>query len=234
MVRGRPLLSSSYLGYGVGSLGNDTQQLSVLLQYLRHALKIRRVVVCGHSTGCQNWLHFLTHADPGLCGMVVGVILQGAVSDRDYACSLPDTEHLLGVAEGMVGGGLGEELMPRAAGPGPTTAIRYLALTARLGEDDYFSSDLTLEEQRERVGSIVQPLLVVCSGSDEYVPSHVDQTSNGGRLLAAWGRTLDAGGDEGGPRGSMVVLEGADHALSQEQHQVAFVDHVAAFLHTVK
>ncbi len=107
-------------------------------------------------------------------------------------------------------------------------------MTARLGEDDYFSSDLTLEEQRERVGSIVQPLLVVCSGSDEYVPSHVDQTSNGGRLLAAWGRTLDAAGDEGGPRGSMVVLEGADHALSQEQHQAAFVDHVAAFLHTVK
>lgn len=102
-------------------------------------------------------------------------------------------------------------------------------MTARLGEDDYFSSDLTVEEQRARVGGIGQPLLVVCSGSDEYVPSHVEQVSTARRLLAACG--LD--GAVTSPR-SVVVLEGADHALSQVHHQAAFLEHVAAFLEAVK
>lgn len=120
------MLGSSYLGYGVTTLGEDSQQLAALLTHLRDVHAVGRVVVCGHSTGCQNWLHFLSHAAPDVCAMVSGVILQGAVSDRDYACTLPDTEHLVEVAQGMVDSGRGDELMPRAAGPGPTTATRYL------------------------------------------------------------------------------------------------------------
>jgi pimeloyl-ACP methyl ester carboxylesterase len=126
----RPLLGSSYLGYGTVTLGHDTAQLVNLVRYLRDSLGVTRVVVCGHSTGCQNWLHFLGHADPALAALVVGVVLQGPVSDRDYAATLPETPALLATAKDLVDAGHGEVLLPREAGPAPITATRYLVRRA--------------------------------------------------------------------------------------------------------
>ncbi len=83
---------------------------------------------------------------------------------------------------------------------------------------------------------VVQPLLVVCSGEDEYVPAGVDQAGNGHRLLAACGPLAAAAhcsedkGDGTQPLRSVVVLAGADHGLSDPVHAAAFVDHVSTFL----
>jgi len=46
-------LSSSYAGWGVGSLDSDADELLLLSQHLRAELGSQGLVVIGHSTGCQ-------------------------------------------------------------------------------------------------------------------------------------------------------------------------------------
>lgn len=46
-------LSSSFSGYGFGSLGKDVEEVSALVKYLKEELGREKVVLMGHSTGCQ-------------------------------------------------------------------------------------------------------------------------------------------------------------------------------------
>ena len=48
------LLSSSYGGWGVASLDGDAEELEELLAHLTSRRGVKRVVLCGHSTGCQD------------------------------------------------------------------------------------------------------------------------------------------------------------------------------------
>ena len=71
----QPLLSSSYLGYGVTNLTNDSEEVDALLSHLVEELHVTRVVIVGHSTGCQNALHFLS-SDAATRAVVTGIVLQ--------------------------------------------------------------------------------------------------------------------------------------------------------------
>ena len=69
-------------------------------------------------------------------------------------------------------------MMPRSSFWAPITASRYVSLFDKDGDDDFFSSDLTDEQLRERLGHVSRQggsseldLLAVYSGKDEYVPS---------------------------------------------------------------
>jgi hypothetical protein len=81
------------------------------------------------------------------------------------------------------------QFMPRDAFWAPITAKRLLDLQERGGADDFFSSDFSDEELVERLGHIGRlpnlELLVVFSGSDEYIPKHVDALSLSQRIVAA-------------------------------------------------
>jgi len=55
----QPILSSSYLGFGNGDLDRDTQELSALMWYLTCHRSGEQYALVGHSTGCQNSIHFL-------------------------------------------------------------------------------------------------------------------------------------------------------------------------------
>ena len=48
------LLSSSYGGWGVASLAGDAEELRELLAHLTARRGVKRVVLLGHSTGCQD------------------------------------------------------------------------------------------------------------------------------------------------------------------------------------
>jgi hypothetical protein len=48
------LLSSSYAGWGTASLAGDAAELRTLLAHLTGVRGARRVVLMGHSTGCQD------------------------------------------------------------------------------------------------------------------------------------------------------------------------------------
>lgn len=48
-------MRSSFIGYGTSSLKNDVEDISALVKYLRGRGK-ERIVLFGHSTGCQVWV----------------------------------------------------------------------------------------------------------------------------------------------------------------------------------
>jgi pimeloyl-ACP methyl ester carboxylesterase len=98
----QPLLSSSYGGYGTTTLHADTEELVALLRYLRAELHVARVVLVGHSTGCQNAVHLLRHGASDAVDMVRGIVLQAPVSDRQFAVTVPGVEELLPVATSLV------------------------------------------------------------------------------------------------------------------------------------
>jgi len=117
-----------------------------------------------------------------------GVVLQGAVSDREAMelearseggdAGVRKLRAAVKSAAEMKRQGKGDDLMPRNT-PGafgtPITAARYLSLAGRGGADDMFSSDLKAEELKEKLGHVCDGnpgcrALLVFSGADEYVP----------------------------------------------------------------
>ncbi|KAG1338463.1 hypothetical protein COCNU_04G007690 [Cocos nucifera] len=96
---------------------------------------------------------------------VRGVILQAPVSDREYRATLPETAAMIDLAVKMITEGKGMELMPREANPdAPITAYRYHSLCAYMGDDDMFSSDLSEDQLRLRLGHMSStPCQLLCS-----------------------------------------------------------------------
>jgi pimeloyl-ACP methyl ester carboxylesterase len=120
----QPLLSSSYIGYGTSSLKEDAIEIEKLINYLIYEEQSEGVVLVGHSTGCQDIVHYLRTG--GHCSRAVrGAILQAPVSDREYWATLPGTQPMLELAEKMIQEDKGNDLMPREASPqAPITASR--------------------------------------------------------------------------------------------------------------
>jgi len=94
------LLSSSYGGWGIGSLGQDVEEIGQCVEYVRKLKQAAssgaatKVVIMGHSTGSQDVLHYVHAPNPlplnpdvdGVQGLirpfVDGAIMQAPVSDR--------------------------------------------------------------------------------------------------------------------------------------------------------
>jgi pimeloyl-ACP methyl ester carboxylesterase len=204
----QPVLSSSYLGFGHGSLARDSREIDELLSYLVCHRGAEAFCIVGHSTGCQNAVHYLAHGHPSLVDRVELVVLQAPVSDREHAAHDNPVGYRKNVdlAQQRVQEGKADEMMPRSAFWAPITAQRFVDLHERGGADDYFSSDYTKEELEERLSHVGRVLssftdkvipqdpssnlarrrvLVAFSGSDEYVPSFVDSHGLATRLADA-------------------------------------------------
>ncbi|CAM6095482.1 unnamed protein product [Calypogeia fissa] len=184
----QPVLSSSYSGYGTSSLQQDSSELEQLLHYLIDEEESEGVMLIGHSTGCQDIVHYLKKGSSG-SRAVRGAILQAPVSDREYRASLPETAQMLDLADSLIKVGRGQELMPREANPdAPITALRFRSLSGFLGDDDMFSSDLTDAQLKNRLGHMERfPCQVIFSMMDEYVPDYVDKKSLVQRICDAMG-----------------------------------------------
>lgn len=219
----QPVLSSSYLGFGHGSLVRDTNEIGKLLDYLSTHHDAEQFALVGHSTGCQNSIHFLKYGNEDVVNKVKVVALQAPVSDRETD---DDHSEFIRYAQTLIAQRKGEEMMPRAAFWAPITASRYLSLLDMNGEDDLFSSDLTDDQLRERLGHVGRradlDLIAVYSGKDEYVPSFVDKETLLKRLVKAMNNDKDAAdhvnaesGKGGNARG--LMLEDANHNLSESE-----------------
>lgn len=171
------------------------------------------------------------------------VALQAPVSDRESQSLSPgDHSAHLAHAQSLVSQGKAEEMMPRSAFWAPITASRYVSLFDRGGDDDFFSSDFTDGELRERLGHVGDVgretglrLLAVFSKRDEYVPKSVDREVLLRRLVLAMnGFDVDEGSDKAS--GRMVVarglmLDNGNHNLSEgEGDKEKFVDAVGKLL----
>lgn len=211
------LFSSSYSGFGTSSLQQDAMELDQLISHLINKEDSEGVVLLGHSTGCQDIVHYMgTNA---ACSRAVrGAILQAPVSDREYRATLPETAAMIDLASTMISEGRGSELMPREADTtAPITALRYHSLCSYMGDDDMFSSDLSDDQLRMRLGHLSNtPCQVIYSMADEYVPEYVDKKALAERLCRAMGGA------------EKVEIEYGNHSLSNRVDEAvqAIIDFV--------
>ncbi|KAK9810502.1 hypothetical protein WJX72_011853 [[Myrmecia] bisecta] len=187
----QPILSSSYTGWGVGSLDQDAHELLLLTCYLKEHRGCTDIIMLGFSTGCQDVVRYVQRsvASEDL-PRLRAAILQAPVSDREYLAMSPDTPQLLKQAEALIAQGRGEDIVcrPAALESAPVCARRLQSLAGKGGDDDMFSSDLTDAELQELLGHMAgTPTLVVISGADECLPPHVNGVALGKRLASAIG-----------------------------------------------
>lgn len=228
----QPLLSSSYGGFGTASLETDAKELLDLLRYLTANRGFERFVLIGHSTGCQDIVHFFRkYGGTPEASAVYGAVLQGPVSDREcmrYAPpgggepQVPDA--LLEKVEKMIHEGNGK--MPVSGwlcyGRFPISADRLWSLCGKkLTLDDMFSSDLTDDELREALklpaGKWPERVIIAQSMNDEYIPPYVDRVKLAGRISAAI-------------PGSEVLLIPDVHAVESEEGIKAIIAAVTNIL----
>ena len=93
-----PILGSSYSQWGISTLNDDVAEIAVLVRYFQATGG--KVVLMGHSTGCQMIMHYL--ASPLKTGdderpRIDGAILQGGVSDREGIVMVLDKDDYEGL-----------------------------------------------------------------------------------------------------------------------------------------
>ncbi|GAX28541.1 hypothetical protein FisN_12Hh091 [Fistulifera solaris] len=239
----QPLLQSSYTGFGHGTLDRDVQDLEALLVYLQTHRHAESFALVGHSTGCQCIVHYLKTKQPPQSLPLRLAVLQAPVSDREHAAASSQYAYFLSIAQDMRQQGKLQEMMPRDAFWAPITAERYLDLQERGGKDDYFSSDYSPEELMERLQHVglfgerqredeTSDLssrrfrcCVAYSGSDEYVPDHVDKAGLTERLVDAMNHGTSS------PVAHPLYLPHSNHNLSNhEPERTKFMEHIVQLL----
>jgi len=183
----QPLLSSCYTGYGSSSIDNDCTELNTLLKVLKESYRISAFILMGFSTGAQDAVRLLqVHPNP----MIKGIILQSGISDRQayhMDRSLGDVEDKLMRATKLVSNNQGDITLPKSYWPyAPMTARRFVDLISFDGADDFFSSDFSDEEMKNKLGHIKVPTLICLGDQDEYIPKFVNKTN----LMARWSKVI--------------------------------------------
>lgn len=235
------LLTSSYDGWGLGSLKRDARDLAQCVQYFRNLRPASKLVIMGHSTGCQDIMEYLVGEEGHGRPKVDGAILQASISDREALVGTLNPEvydECVKLARQWIDEGREDDVLPSSSKGnifgGPVTAKRWLSLASpdKNGDDDYFSSDLELDQLRRTFGAMKRetPLMFLYSGADEHVPSFVDKET----LLAKWTAIIkDGGGVVDEKHGG--VLPGAHHNLNGDPKEVVddLVQRVDGFLNNV-
>ncbi|KAL9631214.1 MAG: hypothetical protein Q9164_006011 [Protoblastenia rupestris] len=231
-----PILSSSYRQWGFSSLNEDVAEIAQLVTYFRNLPDTKdirkgnnKVVLLGHSTGCQMIMHYLLSNptggyEEGKRPRIDGVIMQGSVSDREAMnvfISTKEYEDTCKTAKQYIDDESVEYVLPihltqKAFGNAPVTAKRFLSLASpgpdHVGEDDYFSSDLGEERLKMtfgKIGGLGVRVAFLFGERDQYVPDHVDKD----KLVESWQEYVKKGGgvvDE-----VSGVLPGATHTLKE-------------------
>lgn len=195
----------------------------------------------GHSTGCQDAIHYL--AGPGVESRppIAGAIIQASVSDREAMIDMMPAVYDDGVkvAKAMMRDGKGEELVPFSVTGGflstPICARRWLSLASpeKDGEDDLFSSDLEVEQLQKTFGRLParSPLCILFSEGDEFVPDTVDR----GAMVKRWIGFVKRGGGVVDEKHSGLVKD-ATHTLKGNPDAVVqdLFKRVVGFIETLE
>lgn len=211
-------------------------EISSLVSYFRSQGK-QKVVIMGHSTGCQDCLHYFASEvhNSDHREIVDGAILQASVSDREAIAMDMDPSELESTnttAKDWCSNGKGEHILPLSLtasnfGHNPVSARRWVSLACVGGEDDYFSSDLPDSTLEKTFGRVDKPLLILYGEEDEYVPKSVDRKA----LVNRWIPFVKGRVDEQ----SRELLGGASHNLNGDDQEVVdeLVKRVGRFLSSI-
>lgn len=173
-----PLLSSHGRHFGISSLTSDVRDLATCIKYLLSsslATHDTKIILLGHSTGCQDVLFYLTSSiapNTPPRPQVHGAILQAPVSDRDgllHAITDPTTrqkyDSCIDICNSTPDSERRTTLLPMHLtksffGPVPMSVARFWSLASptspeRPEDDDMFSSDCTPSRLRDTFGKAV-------------------------------------------------------------------------------
>ncbi|KAF2452036.1 DUF1749-domain-containing protein [Karstenula rhodostoma CBS 690.94] len=224
-------LSSSAAGWGTSTLAQDASELGTCVNYFRRRRPDGKIVLMGHSTGCQDVMEYLVGAGFEKRPGVDGAILQAAVSDREGWGAIvagdealkKSLEETVALASSWVSRGDGDAILPKKGSKvlemfdAPCTAYRAHSLLAKGGDDDYFSTDLGDDVLQGTFGRIpaATTAMFLWGSKDPYIPKGVYQEGT----LKRWARIVREGGgkvDEvnGG------VIEEATHNLNDDAEEV--------------
>lgn len=220
-------ISSSFIGFGTGSLKRDDEEIDSLVDYLKKDNR-ETLLLMGHSTGSQNTIHYLLNHP----AKISGGIMQAAVSDREYGNAVipqPLLSELNAEAQALVNAGKQDQLLSmrhteKMFGT-PITAYRWCSLLLPGGDDDYFSSDLSDETLDNTFGHIQEPFLVALSEKDTFFPEGAKPLY----LLERWKAHTD-------PKiwsKSSGIIQGASHAVPEEESQKELFEKIASFIHEI-
>ncbi|KAI5805507.1 hypothetical protein DFH27DRAFT_374621 [Peziza echinospora] len=84
-------ITSSGVGWGTGSVKRDAEELAQCVKYFRGLRPDGKIVLMGHSTGCQDIIYLLTRLPNA--PQLDGIILQASVSDREALHTAPRNPH---------------------------------------------------------------------------------------------------------------------------------------------
>lgn len=207
------------------------------MKYFR-TIRSGKIVLLGHSTGCQDIMEYLVGSEARDRPQIEGAIMQAGASDREAMVMLMTDgvyEKSVEVARKMIAEGKGEDIMPTDSTQGflgePCCARRWLSLASpdKDGDDDFFSSDLEDQQLKDTFGKIPMgfPLAVFFSGEDEYVPASVDKKA----MVNRWLSFAEAGG-AGVNQEYFCVIEGASHNLMGNPDEILqrLLDKVLGYL----
>lgn len=132
-----------------------------------HTHGAKRIILVGHSTGCQKSVYYLYKKKNS---PVSGAVLLAPMSD--YASSVKETPpkmlaRAVAYATKLVAAGKPHELLPTSVWPQTCDAQRFLSLNTPESVEEIFSYALPKKTPRV-LRSVRQPLLVVLAGEDEY------------------------------------------------------------------
>jgi pimeloyl-ACP methyl ester carboxylesterase len=240
------ILRSSYNGWATGRLSRDAREIGECVDYFRNLRPGKKVVLMGHSTGCQDIMEYLVGPDAKNQPPIDGAILQGGVSDRQaWEYMLENDEQrkefkeIVDKAKEMIDDGDEKGILPVkgnlvAEGLGaPITAYRTYSLLSKGGDDDYFSTDLSDEHFHLTFGKIPQttPLCFLLGNEDPYVPAKINKSE----LLQRWTKIVREGGGVVDDTNGGVV-EGAHHNLNGDPDEVVqdLVKRVVGFVEGVE
>jgi pimeloyl-ACP methyl ester carboxylesterase len=156
-------LSSYRRGYGVSSLAQDVDEIDAFLNVYcaRNAFdgdcELLDICLVGYSTGTQIAMLYTRVGERG--HSVTSVVLQAPVSDRLWLWHEDETltKQRLDTARSLIAessDGGRSELMPFDTDFAPITAYRYNSFASILGDDDYWSEDLTSAQLASRVSHL--------------------------------------------------------------------------------
>ena len=174
-----PNMRSSGNSFGSFTIWNDVEDIKEVLSYISNKNKLDEIYLLGHSTGCQDIL-CLFKKGINKQFPIKKCILQGPVSDRDY---LNKDEKLLNEIKriekeyNILYENWNNSELKKSMDVSkylydnkyPLLVRRFVSLYSKLGDEDWFSYDISQETLKSMYSIIDIPFLFVFSLNDQYI-----------------------------------------------------------------
>ena len=174
-----PNMRSSGNSFGSFTIWNDVEDINEILSYIYNKNKLDEIYLLGHSTGCQDIL-CLFKKGINKQFPIKKCILQGPVSDRDYLNKdkklLNEIKRIEKEYNVLYENWNNSELKNSMDvskylydNKYPLLVRRFVSLYSKLGDEDWFSYDISQETLKSMYSIIDIPFLFVFSLNDQYI-----------------------------------------------------------------